>query len=81
VSIAVPRPPDRDSRDARRAIWFVVRPDRAQLTEISALLASGTLRTVIGGVLPLERGREAYGAGRRVGPGKVVLRVVGQART
>ena len=34
VSIAVPRPPEREADDGRRAIWFVVEPDREQLREI-----------------------------------------------
>lgn len=75
VSVAVPRPPDRDSGDARRAIWFVVRIDPAQLLRVAGLLQDGSLRPIVSGILPLERGHEAYGAGHRSGPGKVVLRV------
>ncbi len=79
VSVAVPRPPDRDSGDARRAVWFVVRIDPAQLRRIGGLLEAGSLRPIVSGILPLERGHEAYGAGQRSGPGKVVLRVVEHA--
>jgi len=78
VSIAVPRPPDRDEVDGRRAIWFVVRPDVRQLVEIGRLLDAGLVRSIVSDVLPLARGAEAYGPGaRRSGPGKVVLSVAG----
>jgi len=78
VSIAVPRPPDRESVDGRQATWFVVKPDRHQLTEIGGLIDSGLLRPIISAVLPLTRGGEANGAtGQRGGPGKIVLLVAG----
>ena len=78
VSIAVPRPPDREVVDGRRAIWFVVRPDVGQLAEIGRLLDAGHVRSIVSDVLPLARGAEAYGPGaRRSGPGKVILSVTG----
>ena len=78
VSIAVPRPPEREADDGRRAIWFVVEPDREQLREIGRLIDAGQVRPIVSAVLPLERGLEAYGPGRRRGgPGKVVLLVAG----
>lgn len=78
VSIAVPRPPDRDDEDGRRAIWFVVRPDVPQLVEIGRLMDAGLVRPIVSEVLPLARGAEAYGPGAlRSGPGKVVLSVAG----
>jgi NADPH:quinone reductase-like Zn-dependent oxidoreductase len=74
VSIAVPRPPDRESVDGRQAIWFVVRPDREQLMEIGRLIDAGLLRPIVSAVVPLANGRDAYGpTGQRGGPGKVVL--------
>ncbi|MGW4928771.1 NADP-dependent oxidoreductase [Agromyces sp. NPDC004153] len=76
VSIAVPRPPERDDGDGRLAIWFVVRPDVGQLVEIGRLLDAGLVRSIVSDVLPLARGAEAYGpAARRSGPGKAVLSV------
>ena len=78
VSIAVPRPPEREPRDGRRAIWFVVEIDRAQLREIGRLIDAGLVRPIVSAVLPLERGLEAYGHGRQHGgPGKVVLLAAG----
>jgi NADPH:quinone reductase-like Zn-dependent oxidoreductase len=76
VSIAVPRPPDREGPDGRRAIWFVVRPDREQLIELGRLFDGGQLRAIVSEIVPLTNGREVYGPGRsRNGPGKVVLLV------
>ena len=78
VSIAVPRPPEREPVDGRRAIWFVVAADAEQLREIGRLIDAGLVRPIVSDVLPLERGLEAYGPGRRSGgPGKVVLLVAG----
>jgi NADPH:quinone reductase-like Zn-dependent oxidoreductase len=78
VSIAVPRPPDRETSDGRRAIWFVVQPNRRQLIEIAGLVDHGHIRPIVSEVLPLARGREAYGTTGRRGPGKVVLSVPGE---
>jgi NADPH:quinone reductase-like Zn-dependent oxidoreductase len=76
VSIAVPRPPEREPRDGRRAIWFVVEPNRAQLVEIGGLIDGGHVRPIVSSVLPLARGREAYGPSHHSGgPGKTVLLV------
>jgi NADPH:quinone reductase-like Zn-dependent oxidoreductase len=76
VSIAVPRPPDRDEIEGRRAIWFVVRQDVEQLVEIGRLIDAGLVRSIVSDVLPFARGAEAYGTGaRRSGPGKAVLSV------
>jgi NADPH:quinone reductase-like Zn-dependent oxidoreductase len=76
VSIAVPRPPEREGSDGRRAIWFIVRPDREQLGEIGRLIDAGSVRPIVSAVLPLADGRDAYGPGRSAGgPGKTVLLV------
>ena len=76
VSIAVPRPPERETRDGRRTIWFVVEPNRAQLIDIARLIDGGHLRPIVSAVIPLAEGRAAYGAGHNGrGPGKVVLLV------
>ncbi len=78
VSIAVPRPPERDTRDGRRAIWFVVESNRTQLIDIGRLIDGGHLRPIVSAVLPLVEGQAAYGAGLNGrGPGKAVLLVAG----
>jgi NADPH:quinone reductase-like Zn-dependent oxidoreductase len=78
VSVAVPRPPERESHDGRRAIWFVVEPNRTQLIEIGQLIDGERLRPIVSAVIPLAEGRAAYGAGHNGrGPGKAVLLVAG----
>jgi NADPH:quinone reductase-like Zn-dependent oxidoreductase len=78
VSIAVPRPPERETNEGRRAIWFVVKQNRQQLVEIGALIDAGQLRPIVSAELPLARAQEAYGpTGHRGGPGKLVLLVAG----
>ncbi|HEY7322469.1 MAG TPA: NADP-dependent oxidoreductase [Candidatus Binatia bacterium] len=63
-----------------RAAYFIVEPNRAQLTEIARLIDGGALRPVVGAVFPLADAQQAY----RYKPvhGKVVLRVTdGEAAT
>ena len=82
VSIAVPRPPEREADDGRRAIWFIVEIAREQLREIGGLIDAGLVRPIVSDVLPLERGLEVYGPGRqRGGPGKVVLLAAGASES
>src|SRR6478609_1405173 len=76
VSIAVPRPPIESAPPSIRAIWFVVASRADQLLALAELIDAGHLRPVIGEVLPLARGSEAY-AKHRTGPGKMVINVVG----
>jgi NADPH:quinone reductase-like Zn-dependent oxidoreductase len=65
-------PPRQDAR----WVFFVVEADRAGLAELGRRVDAGELRPVIGGVLPLAEGRQAFQAKRRGGPpGKLVLRV------
>jgi NADPH:quinone reductase-like Zn-dependent oxidoreductase len=62
-----------------RATWFIVQPNRNQLTEIADLIDAGQIRVVVEAVLPLSEARQAYERGqsghRR---GKIVLRVVNE---
>ena len=76
VSIAVPRPPNREAGDGRKAIWFVVKSDREQLGEIGRLIDAGLVRPIISAVVPLAKGGQSYGPTvQRRRPGKLVLRV------
>jgi NADPH:quinone reductase-like Zn-dependent oxidoreductase len=59
-----------------RGAFFIVEPNRAQLIQLGELIDEGTLRVVVGAVLPLARAREAFEQGS-VGHkrGKIVLQV------
>jgi NADPH:quinone reductase-like Zn-dependent oxidoreductase len=57
-----------------RDAFFIVEPNRAQLTRIANLIDSGDLRTIVGGVFPLEQARRAYE--HKPVRGKVALTVV-----
>ena len=69
VSIAVPRPPEREPVDDRRAIWFIVQMDRGQLIEIGRLIDAGQVRPIVSAELSLADAHEAWGGppGRRAG--------------
>ncbi|MHA3774912.1 NADP-dependent oxidoreductase [Verrucomicrobiota bacterium sgz303538] len=59
-----------------RAAFFIVEPNRAQLSEIAQLLDAGTIRSFVEAVLPLDAARDAYARAQRGGMrGKVVLQV------
>lgn len=57
------------------ATFFIVVPNRDQLTELAALVDSGRLHVEIAGTFPLGEGREAFESGRRPGrrAGKTVI--------
>jgi len=76
VLVSVVEPPEEAGRSGAGGVFFVVEPDRAALTELARRIDAGELRSIVGEVFPLERGREAFEAKRRSGvPGKAVLRV------
>jgi NADPH:quinone reductase-like Zn-dependent oxidoreductase len=59
-----------------RGTFFIVEPNRAQLIELGRLIDQGTLRVIVGAILPLARAREAFEqslVGHR--RGKIVLQV------
>jgi NADPH:quinone reductase-like Zn-dependent oxidoreductase len=61
VSIVSPPPPAAVAKghDVRFA-WFVVEPNRDELTQIGALIDAGQLRPIIDTVFPLAQARQAY---------------------
>ncbi len=75
VTLSAPPSAHRADEYGVTAIFFVVVPDRGQLTELTALADSGRLRVEIAATFPLARGREAYESGGRPGrrAGKTVL--------
>lgn len=57
-------------------LFFVVRPDAAELAHLAALVEKGEIRPIVSQVFPLANGRAAYeSAGRSMPPGKTVLEV------
>jgi NADPH:quinone reductase-like Zn-dependent oxidoreductase len=72
----VEEPPVRTEGRGPRGVFFVVEPNRAQLSELGRRLAARELRPVIGEVMPLAEGSAAFAAKRRGrSPGKIVLQV------
>lgn len=78
VSVVSPRPSFEEAKAHDvRPVWFVVEPNREQLTHIGALIDAGHIRPFIAGVLPLSQARQAYEQGLRGHmQGKLVLRIV-----
>jgi NADPH:quinone reductase-like Zn-dependent oxidoreductase len=57
-----------------QAMFFVVRPDRAELADLARLVDGGRLQSVVSQTFPLAEGRRAYESGRQARrPGKTVL--------
>lgn len=73
--VTIAAPPSRQPTDGQ-AVFFVVEPDRAELTEIARRLQDGRLRPLIGEVRPLADAVAAFAPGPRVA-GKVVIAVAG----
>lgn len=65
-----------------RAVFFVVEPDRAQLSFLEKRLRDGRIRQDIGCILPLENAMRAFDPDRKT-PGKTVIEVLaaGPGRT
>lgn len=60
----------------RRGMFFVVRPDREQLSAIARLIDAGTIRPVIAHTMPLAKARQAFELGVAGHTrGKIVLAV------
>jgi NADPH:quinone reductase-like Zn-dependent oxidoreductase len=61
-------------------VFFVVVPDRAELIELARQVDARKLKPIVGGVMPLARGREAFAA-KQAGhvSGKMVLTVAADA--
>ena len=57
-----------------RAVFFVVEPDRARLTDLAQRLRDGRLRLLTGPVRPLSQTPAAFARHERT-PGKTIIRV------
>lgn len=60
-----------------KAAFFIVEPNRDQLSEVAGMLDAGTLRTFVGARVTLEQAAQAYADGHvpKAGPGKIVIAV------
>jgi NADPH:quinone reductase-like Zn-dependent oxidoreductase len=76
VSVVDPIEASTAARADARGIYFVVEPDRAQLTQLARRIDAHALRPVVGRVFKLAEGRAAFAAKQGHGlPGKVVWQV------
>ena len=76
ISIVSPVAAEKAASLGLRGAFFIVEPNRAQLIQLGHLIDKGTLRVVVGNVLPLARAREAFEQGSADHKrGKIVLQV------
>src|SRR5262245_851000 len=71
--VTIAEPPKTQPRDGR-ALYFLVEPDRARLTDLATRVRDGRLTPVVGAVLPLAQAPTAFAPNKRI-PGKTILRV------
>jgi NADPH:quinone reductase-like Zn-dependent oxidoreductase len=61
-------------------VYFIVKPSRAELSEITRLIEASKVRPIIEATFPLERAKEAFEHGAAGhNHGKIVLQVTGDA--
>lgn len=73
--VSEPRPANGD-HSGIHGVFFIVRPNRAQLIEIARLIDAAVLRPVVDSVLPLSQARKAFEKGLKGhNRGKLVLHV------
>jgi NADPH:quinone reductase-like Zn-dependent oxidoreductase len=79
ITLSAPPPPGKADEYGVVATFFVVTPNRDQLTELAELVDCGRLHVQIAETFPLENGREAFESGRRPNrpAGKTVIVVRG----
>ncbi|KAA0100559.1 NADP-dependent oxidoreductase [Mycolicibacterium sp. P1-5] len=75
ITLSAPPPPGRADVAGVDAIFFIVTPDRAQLTELAALVDTAGMQIAIADTFLLQDGRAAFesGSGPHRRPGKTVL--------
>ena len=69
--VTIAAPPAAQPEDGR-AIFFVVEPDRARLTDLAQRVRDGRLKPIVGAVRPLAETAAAF-AGHRRTPGKTII--------
>jgi NADPH:quinone reductase-like Zn-dependent oxidoreductase len=71
--VTIAAPPATQPEDGR-AVFFVVEPDRARLTDLARRVRDGRLKPIVGAVRPLTEAAAAFARHRRA-PGKTIIRV------
>jgi NADPH:quinone reductase-like Zn-dependent oxidoreductase len=71
--VTIAMPPTAQPKEGR-AVFFVVEPDRAQLTELAQRVRDGRLKPLVGDVRPLAETADAFARHRRT-RGKTIIRV------
>lgn len=71
--VAISMPPTVRPRDGR-AVFFVVEPDRARLTDLAQRLRDGRLEPAVGAVRPLAEAPAALASGRGTA-GRTIIRI------
>ncbi|MEU4134495.1 NADP-dependent oxidoreductase [Streptomyces wuyuanensis] len=71
--VAISMPPTVRPRDGR-AVFFVVEPDRARLTDLAQRLRDGRLEPAVGAVRPLAEAPAALASGRGAA-GRTIIRI------
>ncbi|MFF5056951.1 NADP-dependent oxidoreductase [Micromonospora sp. NPDC000663] len=71
--VTIATPPTVQPRDGR-AVFFVVEPDRARLTDLAERVRSGRLKPIVGAERPLAEAPAAFARDRRT-PGKTIIKV------
>jgi len=61
-----------------KAAFFIVEPNRQQLTELARLLDAGILQPIVSEVVPMANAAEAFLIPKKTAPGKVVLRILAE---
>ncbi len=79
ITLSAPPPPGRADEYGVTATFFIVTPNRDQLSELAALVDDGRLRVELAETFPLANGRQAFESGRRPNrrAGKTVIMVRG----
>lgn len=79
VLVSMVEPPDLEAAARAHAVarYFIVEPDRAQLSELARRIDAGELRPVVGQTFDVADGAEAFQAKKGHGlPGKAVWQVI-----
>ncbi|MEU7914226.1 zinc-binding dehydrogenase [Microbispora bryophytorum] len=71
--VTIAMPPTVRPKDGR-AVFVVVEPDRARLTDLAQRLRDGRLNPIVGDVRPLHEAASAFARHRRT-PGKTIIQV------